>query len=623
MLLRNKTLESIMRGILLVLVFMLFSLLFTVNAVFSETNEENFIFIRSDGSVDPETSSIEKVGNVYRFLGNIQGSIIVERDNIVIDGAGFSLLGTNSSDYRPAIPPFNITQLFNQTNREYDESILPQSNNTGIYSHYQRLKIINLKITGFWCAIELEDSSDNIITDNLIVDNTQGVWIHTSSNNIISRNNIKNNKQGLTLAAAYTTIQENNISNSLEYGIKLFWSFNNLSENKISNNNVAINFQESTHNVFRNNSFTDNSRLFFYTRFSEFVQNVDDSNHINGKPILFWENKNGKTVPSDAGYVALINCTRIKVENLNFSFGQQIVLVSTKDSTVSNNVLSDNQFCIYLKDSSNNVISNNSLSNSEVGISFDNSFKNDLVYNNLTNNFRALLLSSSDQNNVQFNEIAYNKQGISLHVSSDNFISYNNLTSNTRGLILERVLETRDWDDPINSTVIFGCLNNKFLRNQFSQSDFGVWMSSASNNIFSGNNFVDNKNQTIMNDSSGLSYFEDTEAKSKEQRFASINFWDQNKQGNYWNNYEPSDSNEDGIGDTPYILDENNQDNYPLMQPTDISQSFKQHVQESDPTFIIVVIIVAFSLLISILFYNRQNNKKLVNNLPYKRKTNS
>ncbi|MEJ2240945.1 MAG: NosD domain-containing protein [Candidatus Bathyarchaeota archaeon] len=592
------------------LVFILIFSVISVEAVFSQNIEQNFIYIRSDGSIQPETSSIEQIGNIYRLLDDIHGSLIVEKDNVVIDGDGFSLLGTNSSDYHPAIPAFDITQPFNQTIREYDESVLPQSNNTGIYSHFQKLKIINLKITGFWCAIELEDSSDNTITDNIVFNNTQGVWIHTSSNNTISKNNIKNNKQGLVLTSAYTTIQQNNISHNSEYAIKLFWSFNNLFENRISNNGIGVNFQESTHNIFRNNSFLDNSRLFIYTRFSEFIQDVDDSNHINGKPILFWENKNGKTVPSEAGYVSLVNCTRIWVENLNFSFGQQIVLVSTKDSTITNNMLSDNQFCIYLKWSSNNVISNNSLTHSEVGLILDSSSKNDISYNNFSNNFGAVTLSLSDINNIQFNNIIENKAGITLRISSNNFISFNNLTSNNRGIILERLLETRDWNNPINSTIIYGCQNNKFLRNQISQNQYGVWMSSASNNIFSGNNFIDNNNQTMMYDSSDLSYSGDPEAKLKEQRFASINFWDQNKQGNYWNNNKISDSNTDGIGDKPYILNENNQDNYPLMQPTNISIPFEQHVQESDPIYIILAIVAAFSIIIVILFFNRRKSNK-------------
>ena len=45
------------------------------------------------------------------------------------------------------------------------------------------------------------------------------------------------------------------------------------------------------------------------------------------------------------------------------------------------------------------------------------------------------------------------------------------------------------------------------------------------------------------------------------------NAWDNGSQGNYWSNYTGTDNNGDGIGDTPYLVYENNQDNYPLMNP--------------------------------------------------------
>jgi len=49
---------------------------------------------------------------------------------------------------------------------------------------------------------------------------------------------------------------------------------------------------------------------------------------------------------------------------------------------------------------------------------------------------------------------------------------------------------------------------------------------------------------------------------------SSVNFWDNGEEGNYWSDYNGTDSNGDGIGDIPYIIDENNRDNFPLMKQT-------------------------------------------------------
>jgi hypothetical protein len=49
------------------------------------------------------------------------------------------------------------------------------------------------------------------------------------------------------------------------------------------------------------------------------------------------------------------------------------------------------------------------------------------------------------------------------------------------------------------------------------------------------------------------------------------NFWDNSSQGNYWSDYTGEDLNKDGVGDTPYIINSLNQDNYPLMTPVAIS----------------------------------------------------
>ena len=50
------------------------------------------VFIQADGTV-VGTNSLQRNGDVYTFVGNFSGPLTVERDNIVIDGAGYTLVG--------------------------------------------------------------------------------------------------------------------------------------------------------------------------------------------------------------------------------------------------------------------------------------------------------------------------------------------------------------------------------------------------------------------------------------------------------------------------------------------------------------------------------------------------
>jgi nitrous oxidase accessory protein NosD len=55
--------------------------------------------------------------------------------------------------------------------------------------------------------------------------------------------------------------------------------------------------------------------------------------------------------------------------------------------------------------------------------------------------------------------------------------------------------------------------------------------------------------------------------------------WDNGTEGNYWSEYTGADVNGDGIGDAPYIINENNTDIHPLMKPYDITKAISQSLQ--------------------------------------------
>ena len=85
------------------------------------------IYIRADGSIDPPIANITTVDNVtYTFTDNNYDSIVVERDNITVDGAGYTLQGTEAPDSK------------------------------GIYlSGRMNVTIRDIEIRKFWCGIFL------------------------------------------------------------------------------------------------------------------------------------------------------------------------------------------------------------------------------------------------------------------------------------------------------------------------------------------------------------------------------------------------------------------------------------------------------------------------------------
>jgi hypothetical protein len=48
-------------------------------------------------------------------------------------------------------------------------------------------------------------------------------------------------------------------------------------------------------------------------------------------------------------------------------------------------------------------------------------------------------------------------------------------------------------------------------------------------------------------------------------------YLDNGKEGNYWSDYHGIDANGDGIGDTPYVIDANRSDRYPLIAAFNVS----------------------------------------------------
>jgi parallel beta-helix repeat protein len=142
--------------------------------------------------------------------------------------------------------------------------------------------------------------------------------------------------------------------------------------------------------------------------------------------------------------------------------------------------------------------------------------------------------------------------GITLEKCSNSSVKDNDVNATRRGIWLYESDYNTVSDNIVSNTIWqYGMIlcghssNNTIVRNILKDNVVGLGMTGG-DNLICHNNFINNQNQTKIVDSYP-------------------NAWNNTYEGNYWSNYNGTDADQDGIGDTPYPIDVNNQDNHPLM----------------------------------------------------------
>jgi len=213
------------------------------------------IYIRADGSIDPLTAPISTIDNVtYIFTGNIYDPIVVQRDNIVIDRAGYTVKGKGTIGSGIALWGRSNITIKNTEIKEFEYAIdLSGSSNNSISGN----KITNNLLEGIY----LSSSSNNSVSGNDVTGNRDGIYVVNSQNNSISGNNVTNREWGIYLDySSNNCISRNRITNN-KWGIYLFHSSNN----SICRNNVTANtewgiyLEDSSDNVIYHNNFVNNA----------------------------------------------------------------------------------------------------------------------------------------------------------------------------------------------------------------------------------------------------------------------------------------------------------------------------------------------------------------------------
>jgi parallel beta-helix repeat protein len=229
--------------------------------------------------------------------------------------------------------------------------------------------------------------------------------------------------------------------------------------------------------------------------------------------------------------------------------GNGIELWHSNNNIISNNSISNNVVSGTVMDSSHsNIVNHNTFTNNSIGVGIVASYGNIISDNNMTSNGNGISIVRAKVNTIEHNLIFRNDIGIGLGFSETNTIRENNITENKiHGIALADISP-----------------NNTIIGNTISRNKNGIKIHYSNGSTIFHNNFMNNT-RNVPGDV-----------------YPNVNTWDAGypSGGNYWSDYNHTDSDNDGIGSTPHIIDANNQDNYPLKGMfSDISATSKHHIQ--------------------------------------------
>lgn len=245
------------------------------------------IYIRSDGSFDPSTAPLQRVGDTYKFANNINNTIEVQRSNIVIDGNGFTITNPTVITEGLMIPIGWLPGI----------SLFGVSNIT----------IVNATLQDCITGIRVENSTNITINQNAIKGGTDGIAVFSSIGISIVNNTIQSSSTGIHfLPSNPNAIDsreikiERNIIFGTDKGISGPIINSQITDNNLTGMGTALNYAGSNNLITRNIFQYSNCGIWFIDQLavnSTIFRNDFDRNSrnvvvpfIRDPPFNHWDN---------------------------------------------------------------------------------------------------------------------------------------------------------------------------------------------------------------------------------------------------------------------------------------------------------------------------------------------
>jgi len=293
-----------------------------------------------------------------------------------------------------------------------------------------------------------------------------------------------------------------------------------------SNNRMGIYLFFSEACVIEHNSvFSNKQGIWLWYSGDNVLKNNEISNNLYnfgvfGGDFLSFNNSVDISNTVDGRQIRYLLNVEDEIFDSQTSIGV-LYLINCNNVTVRNLNLSKNGHGVFCYNATDSVIENVTVLGNNYGIYLQNSWGNVVSNNSCFENWVGICLQDSDHNVVEENTAGDSEKGISLYEADYNSLRGNNILSNL----------------------------------------YGVRLYSSHLNDFFHNNLVENTNQVDLITSHS-------------------NAWDNGCEGNYWSNYNGTDLDGDGIGDTN--LPWEGVDYYPLMNlywnPADVNHDLKVNI---------------------------------------------
>jgi parallel beta-helix repeat protein len=395
-------------------------------------------------------------------------------------------------------------------------------------------------------GIRLNYSNNNTLEGNTFSNNnSHGVWLSYSNNNTLTGNTATNNSEGIYLDnSSYNTLTGNTTSDNNFAGISLGYSssYNTLTDNiALNNSNLGISINNSSYNTLERNTTSNNT--YGISVGSNSIKNTLTGNTVSSNSYL-------GIILNSSGNNTLTENT---MSGNAFNFHVDGNSISDFENTIDTTNTVEGKPIYYVVGANGEVYDSSTNAGVFYAIKCSNIIIKDLT---LGNNYSAVFLMDTHDSTIEnVNASNDNSTGIFLIESTFNTLTGNITSSNSYyGIRLynnsnDNILEGNiTSNNNIMGIFIDGSNSNILTGNTISMNiSKGLNLTSSNWNQIYNNNFIDNNVQVFIHGSFENDFDKDPPIG-----------------GNFWSDYQGTDTDGDGIGQTAYTF-AGGQDNFPWV----------------------------------------------------------